>query len=123
MLRLLGSRDMEFVRSQPGFTPAMEHKLRADRCAIFRGYLRSLDLDFSRVCSALKLVMVQSQIDRPDLASAILTAQFTFACKMIDLRFHLALNGWNLGSVDVTGLVGIFDGMLLELRTFVPAVG
>src|ERR1035437_5554731 len=38
MMRLLDSRDIEFLRSQAGFTPKMESKLRAQRCQIFRGY-------------------------------------------------------------------------------------
>ena len=65
MMRLLDSRDIEFLRSQAGFTPKMESKLRAQRCQIFRGYLRCLDMDFQRVCMALKLVLVQSEQDRP----------------------------------------------------------
>src|SRR6516165_3211006 len=68
MMRLLDSRDIEFLRSQAGYTRKMEIKLRVQRCQIFRGYLRCLDLDFRRVCTALKLVLVQSAQDRPDLS-------------------------------------------------------
>ena len=42
MLRLLDERDIEFLRSQPGFTPRMAARLRAQRTQIFRGYLRNL---------------------------------------------------------------------------------
>src|ERR1035441_9513493 len=49
MMRLLDSREIEFLRTQTGFTPGMESKLRARRCQIFRGYLRCLDMDFQRV--------------------------------------------------------------------------
>src|ERR1022692_3495604 len=41
-MRLLDSRDIDFLRSQAGFTPKMEARLRAQRCQIFRGYLRCL---------------------------------------------------------------------------------
>jgi hypothetical protein len=61
MLRLLDSADIEFLRGQPGYTREMESKLRAQRCQVFRGYLRSLTSDFQRVCMALKIVMVQSE--------------------------------------------------------------
>src|SRR5437763_8657862 len=57
MLRLLDSTDLEFLRTQPGYSPKMESKLRAQRCQIFRGYLRCLSMDFGRVCMALKLLM------------------------------------------------------------------
>src|ERR1035441_9092708 len=70
MMRLLDSRDIEFLRSQAGFTPKMEARLRAQRCQIFRGYLRCLDMDFQRVCVALKLeIHIQaSQVSAKDLA-------------------------------------------------------
>src|ERR1700730_1193096 len=66
MLRLLDTQDLDFLRSQPGFTRKMEGEFRRQRCEIFRGYLRQLDSDFQQVCTALKLVMVQSNADRTD---------------------------------------------------------
>src|SRR5450759_906940 len=48
MMRLLDSRDLEFLNSQAGFTPKMESRLRAQRCQIFRSYLRCLEMDFQR---------------------------------------------------------------------------
>src|SRR5690349_4442614 len=79
MMRLLESDDIEFLRSQPGFTPRMAAKLRAQRAQIFCGYLRCLSGDFGRVCAALKLVMVQCRYDRPDLGQILLRQQATFA--------------------------------------------
>src|ERR1700679_4169316 len=64
MLRMLDGSDIAFLRSQPGFTPDMGRKLRAQRTQIFRGYLRSLETDFGRICAAIKLVTLQSQHDR-----------------------------------------------------------
>src|SRR5215471_18157430 len=72
MMWLLDSSDIEFLRSQPGYTRDMESKLRAQRCLVFRGYLRCLNGDFQRVCTALKLLMVQSHQDRPDLANVLM---------------------------------------------------
>ncbi len=62
MMHLLDGGDLEFLRSQPGFTPGMATKLRLERCQIFRGYLRCLRTDFQRVCAALKLLMLHSQL-------------------------------------------------------------
>jgi hypothetical protein len=121
MMRLLDSEDLEFLRSQPGFTPRMAAKLRIQRCRIFRGYLRSLSNDFARVCVALKIVMFQSLDDRPDLAKALLRQQALFAAGIAAANVRLFLYRWGLCSADVTGLVKIFDGMRLELQTLVPA--
>src|SRR5438270_7633371 len=66
MLRLLEETDFRFLRTQKSFTPAMEQRLRAQRVEVFRGYLKMLESDFKRVCTALKIVLIQSASDRPD---------------------------------------------------------
>ena len=121
MMRLLDSRDIEFLRSQAGFTPKMEAKLRAQRCQIFRGYLRCLDMDFQRVCMALKLVLLHSEQDRPDLSALLVHHRIMFATGLLAARFRLFLYRWGICTVDVTSLVRIFDVMRIELRTLVPA--
>lgn len=122
MIRLLDGEDLEFLRSQPGFTPKMATKLRIQRCQIFRGYLRCLNADFGRVCGAIKVLMLQSRNDRPDLAAALVRHQATFALGMVMVQFRLVLYRWGLGRVDVTRLVEIFDQMRMQLRTLVPVV-
>src|ERR1035437_9538025 len=42
MMHLLDAGEVEFLRSQPGFTPEMAAKLRMERSQVFRGYLRRL---------------------------------------------------------------------------------
>jgi hypothetical protein len=121
MLRLLSGEDLEFLKSQPGYTPRTATRLRIQRCQIFRGYLRCLNADFSRVCAAIKLLMLQSRNDRPDLAAVLVRAQVTFICGMAGVHARLLLYRWGLCSVDVSSLVKLFDGMRLELRTLVPA--
>jgi hypothetical protein len=120
MMRLLDGQDLAFLRSQPGFTPAMEAHLRVQRCRVFRGYLRCLNADFSRVSTALKLVMLHSGMDRPDLASVLLHHQLMFASGVAMVQVRLFLYRWGVGTVDVTSLVKLFDVMRLELRSMVP---
>jgi len=121
MMRLLDSRDFEFLRSQNGFTPKMESRLRAQRCQIYRGYLRCLETDFQRVCTALKLVLVQSEHDRPDLSAVLLHNQILFAAGLLAVHVRLVLYGWGIGTADADALVRIFDRMAYELRHLVPA--
>ena len=83
MLRLLQEDDFKFFRSEPGFTSSMETSLRKQRSDIVRGYLRSLSADFGRVCATLRVLMVQSEEDRPDLASVLLHQQAMFACGLM----------------------------------------
>lgn len=121
MMRLLDERDLEFLRSQPGFTPRMAAKLRAQRCQIFRGYLRGLEADFRRVCTAVKVLMLQSELDRPDLASVLVRHQAAFALGVALVNVRLILYRWGLGGVDVSDLVRTFDAMRLELRSLAPS--
>lgn len=122
MLRMLDSADIEFLRSQPGFTPQMGAKLRQQRAQMFSGYLRSLESDFARVCSATKLVMLHSNQDRPDLARTLLRQQFQFATGMLNVRCQLFLYRWGLCGVEVSSILKLFDGVRLELRTVIPAM-
>lgn len=120
MLRLLEEADFRFLRAQKDFTPTMEKGLRAQRVEVFRGYLNMLESDFKRVCMALKMILVESDCDRPDVASALLLRQLTFACGVLNVEFRLFLFRWDIAYVDASELVAIFDGMRLELKTLLP---
>lgn len=122
MMRLLDGSDIVFLRSQPGFTPQLETALRNERCQLFRGYLRLLEADFRRVSMVLKLVMLQSRYDRPDLASTLLRQQAMFALGVTLVKIRLAFFQLGLGAVDVSVLVKTFDAMRLELRSLTPAM-
>jgi hypothetical protein len=121
MMRLLEPDDLEFLRSQPGFTWRMASRVRAQRCEIFRSYLSNLEHDFQQVSMALKLILLHSSHDRPDLAAALVRQQAQFAVGMAAVRVRLFLYRWDLCRVDVAGLVTIFDSMRLELQRLVPA--
>ena len=119
MLRLLDSCDIEFLRSQAGFSPKMEAKLRAQRCQILRGYLQCLDTDFQQVCVALKLVLLHSEQDRPDLSAVLMRQQIMFAVRLMAARFRLFLYQRGFCTVDVAPLVRIFEVLHVELRNLV----
>jgi len=121
MMRLLDGDDLKFLESQPGFTSKMAHNLRVQRCQIFRGYLRCLNTDFQRVCAAIKILMLQSLQDRPDLAGVLIHNQVMFALGMQAVQIRLLLFRYGFCNVDVTDLVKMFDSMRLELRSLVPA--
>jgi hypothetical protein len=102
----------------------MATSFRIQRCQLVQEYLRHLDSDFKRICMALKVLMVQAEHDRPELASALVRNQMTFAYGMVMVQFQLVFYRYGVGTVDVTGLVKLvklFDGLRLQLRTLVPA--
>jgi hypothetical protein len=118
MERLLDPVDHEFLASQPSYSPRMGRRFRAKRIAIFRGYARCLGRDFSRVSSALKVLMVHASVDRSALAGLLLKQRFLFSYTMFALEVKLALHsfGWSTPTVDVRNLVGALDAMRAQLR-------
>ena len=121
MVHLLSEDDLSFLRQQPGFTPRMEKRLRRDRCRAFRAYLQSMQVDFSRICTALKLIILQSRQDRPDLASALVRSQAKFAWAMTIANLNVSLYRLGISGPDMTGLLSVFEGMRVELRILIPA--
>jgi hypothetical protein len=121
MVRLVDGSDIEFLRSQPGFNRKMEARVRRERCQIFRGYLDCLQADFKHVCWAMKALMLQSDVDRPDLAASLVKSQFEFAWAVTLIRMRLVVFSMGIGTVNVSSLVGQFDKMRVELRSLTPA--
>ena len=120
MMRLLDDEELRFLRSQPGFTPKLALQFRRQRCQIFRGYLRALSGDFHRICTAIKVMMMQAREDRPDLATTLIRSQLLFTCAVIAAHCQLVLYSCGIGTVNVNNMLTVFDGLRLELRTLVP---
>ena len=124
MLALLDDwRDLEFLCRQPGFDRRMAVRLRRQRCQIFRGYLDSLADDFRKICGTLRVLMVNSAVDRPDLASALTRKQSEFRLCMLRARWRLLLYRWGRGCVDMGGLMDLFENLCGELQGMIPRPG
>jgi hypothetical protein len=96
MLRLLSGDDSGLVTN-----PALRRKLRAQRCGLFRQYLRCLAQDYGKLLAGLRLIMTQSGSDRPDLAKALAKNRVLFAVAVWRIEFHLRLYALGLGRADV----------------------
>lgn len=101
MLRLLAQDDFAFLPADRG----LQRAIRAKRRQLFRGYLRCLTRDYALLLAGVRAVMVQSGVDRPDLAQALAKNRVLFAIAMCKVEFRLALHTAGIGSVDISGLV------------------
>src|SRR5579863_7810984 len=72
MERLLRDADYQYLASRSGDNKRLEKQLREKRLRIFHSYITCLSRDFTRICSAIKKVMVDSRVDRPDLAGLLM---------------------------------------------------
>jgi hypothetical protein len=120
MERLLQDRDLRFLQSFPAVSPAFTRRFRAERRRIFRGYVRSLDRDFSRVCAGLRAIVATAEEDRSELAMLVARQQFAFRMAMFQVEFRLLLHAAGAGPVDTRKLIGCFDSLRIELRQLTP---
>lgn len=94
MERLLREDDIAFLRAQPGFDPIMERRLRRQRRAAFRAYLRHLQSDFSNLHRAARFLVTHGATDQSDLAAALIRQSVRFWTRM----------AWAIVSVELTRL-------------------
>jgi len=120
MLRLLDERDFALMRVQPGFTPDMTARMRRQRAQIFARYLDSLQTDFRALTHTIKLILIQSEVDRPDLARMLVRVQILFALGMVLIRVRLWLYRWNLMTVEASPLVRMFEYLRAKLTALSP---
>jgi hypothetical protein len=119
MQRLLDPAEEAFVAQHAD--KAAVRRFRAQRRRVFRGYLCSLERDFDKTCGAIRLVLVDSHQDRPELAAALMKQQARFVLATALVRGRLWLHAAGIGTVDARGLVGSLEAMCSELGQLVPA--
>ena len=121
MMRLLSRRGLDDLRLRPDYSPRMAAEFRKEKSRLFKQYMDAMAIDFKRICTAIRVLMLNSKYDRPDLAATLIKSQIMFALAMAVLRVRVFLYtvGWCEG--DASEALRIFDAMRLELRDFVPA--
>jgi hypothetical protein len=60
-------------------------------------HLPRLKDDFKLICLAVKVIIVQSNRDRPDLVRVLVRNKMTFAHRMMMVRFRLVYRRYGLG--------------------------
>jgi hypothetical protein len=116
MLRLLSDDDLDFAARYP----ALRAKVAARRRELFRGYVRCLTKDYGRLLASIRHMMVESGVDRPDLAKALAKNRFVFALALCRIELHLRMHALGLGSVDVSGLVAALEGLRATVNVMTP---
>jgi hypothetical protein len=107
MIRLLADEDTAFLSGDK----ALARSLRAQRREIFRGYLNCLTKDYARLLNGVRLAMVRSGVDRPDLARALAKNRVLFTLALCRIEYRLLLHQAGMGKVDVSGLVDAIDAL------------
>jgi hypothetical protein len=124
MFRLLDEWDCELVASGLPRGTALR-RFRAERRSLFRVYLRNLGADHARIVEAMRNLVAESQMDRPELVKLLYRCQIMFRLAMISVEFKLFLHALGVGTVDVRSLVSTVQNLQVQLQdmVFVQAVG
>ncbi len=107
MLRLLDGSDFDLLNDADD--PKLMRRIRSQRRAIFRSYLRGLRRDHARLCAQVRNIIVNSATDRKDLASALYRKELTFQALMFSVNLRLMLHSAGLGSVTAAPLMNCFE--------------
>ena len=102
--RLLDPADLNYLRRR-GIGEAEVRKVRTQRRKLFRHCLRSLAQDFNAIHHALKIVLIQSANDRPDLAVILARQRMGFYRNLFMVEGWLLLHACGLEHMPVVDLV------------------
>jgi hypothetical protein len=119
MTRLFDRRDIEFLRSVPGYTRRGETVFRQRRCWIFREYLASVRAEFTGVIEEIE-DRAEDSPGQQELASWQLRCRMQLEAAMIRAYIGLLRYRWSMGSVHLTDVVQRFDAILADLRQWIP---
>jgi hypothetical protein len=117
MLRLLSDDDLQFVARNS----SLRRTLRSRRRELFRSYLRCLTRDYACLLESVRVVMVRSGVDRPDLARALAKNRILFALAICKVEMRLSLHALGVGRVDVSGLVDALEALRGQVNVFSSA--
>lgn len=110
---LFHPRDFEFLKSQPGYTPQLSARLKADRLKIAESYLSQLECDVRKLLTFANGAAARSGADHDQLSAFLLKQEAKFAWNLLNLRMQIAL--MKLGILQQIS----FDQILESLRPLV----
>jgi hypothetical protein len=119
MLRLLTEDDYEFLTAM-GTDSSVVKRLRSERRRIFRMYLKNLVRDFARLHRAARVLVLESEQERSEVASRLVRIRVDFFLAVFAVRCRLVLHAAGLGPVDVHRLIEALECMRTDIRTLVP---
>jgi hypothetical protein len=124
MWRLLDPSDMEFLRKQPGFRPALAKRLQAERRKVFIDYLWLMTADFNQLLKIGRLMLISSKVDQPEFARALERHRNRFYFIVCAIRCKLALAplGFRVQGPELLNPLASLLQQVRELASLEPAV-
>jgi hypothetical protein len=118
--RLLDPADFQYLRDR-GISEAKIAKLRKERRKLYRMCLRSLAQDFTKLHNALKLVVVYSRSDRPDLVALLAQQRTTFYRNVMLVEIRLTLHAFGFERMPQLNLLEPLEVLQQQLQQLASA--
>jgi len=118
--RLLDPADFDYLRRR-GVSEASIKKLRTERRKIYWLCLRSLAQDFNRVYRCINLILIQSPVDRPELAALLAKQKVTFYRNLVMVEFRLGLYACGVERMPVIDLLQPLEALQAQLNQLAMA--
>ena len=120
MGRLLAEDEFRFLSKQPGYTSEMGKRLRKERRLVFRAYLRNIIRDFNRLYSGATILMVYSDVDRPELAASLFRIRTNFYYALLLIHVRLAMHSAGFEMIDVKPMLQSLEFLQVHVRSLQP---
>lgn len=91
LAKLFDREDFDFLARQPGFSPELTARLRADRLKIASSYLDRLERDVRQLLTIANRSLATATHDEGDFSAFLLKQEFRFASSLLCIRFQLFL--------------------------------
>lgn len=119
---LLSSEDLDFLRCQSGYTPALGRRYKAERRRVMRAYLKALSTDFQILHSAAGQLLMVAPVDQPALASELMKQRWLFTRGLALAQVGLCLDAMGVGNVQVTSLVDSLSAVQRQYSSLSDAI-
>jgi len=91
LAKLFDREDFNFLQRQPGFSPELTARLRADRLKIARSYVDRLAHDVRQLLLIANQSLATATHDEGDFSAFLLKQEYLFAAGLVSIRFQLFL--------------------------------
>lgn len=114
---LFHPRDFDFLKGQPGYTPDLSARLKADRLRIAESYLSQLQRDVRLLLTFAGRAAARSDADQDQLSGFLLKQEAKFAWNLLNLRIRIALMKLGiLHEISFEHIVESLRPLVLETR-------
>ena len=120
MQRLLDPAEFRFLREHRVSNKKV-NQLRSQRRKLYRLYLHSLRLEFERIHQTLKMCLVSSRVDRPEVAALLMKQKVAFYQNILRAELRLTLHALGFEEMPQIDFLAPLEIIRAQLQSLTSA--